>query len=159
MASEIPFSVRAGVEFYTVRMPLSPKLNAGQVRFILTWGAHPADLDSSLVTPSGCTIKYNKKICVKGAAKARLDVDSVNGNGPEVITIDKLEPAGQYEYFVNQFSSDGTLMTSNAKVEVYTSSGLVKTFDAARDGVIQGRKWRVAKINAATGAISEFRAN
>jgi len=129
---------------------MSPRVNDGGVRFVLTWGDKPSDLDSHLDLPNNkCKVIYYKRKCDNWGV-ATLDLDATRGNGPETITISKGKK-GTYKYDVQQYSNDGTLAKSEGKVMVFTGSK-VKVFRAAKaaagkksNGVIQGKLWHVCK--------------
>jgi hypothetical protein len=117
---------------------LSPSATVGALRIVLTWGATPADLDAHItgpVAPSGSFWVYfgNSGSCTSSPFTC-LDVDVVNGNGPETVTIAQ-RVNGRYVFSVHNFSSDGNntqdagLSTSSARVDVYSSVGLVRTFN------------------------------
>ena len=56
---------------------------------MLTWGDDPIDLDLYVLTPYNCRIYYNNHRCEgSGDSQFRgdLDVDDVDGYGPETIT-------------------------------------------------------------------------
>lgn len=53
----------------------------------------------------------------KNTDYASLDVDCMDGNGIETITI--TDTSGDYSYFVNNYSMDGQLSESGATVEVF----------------------------------------
>ena len=71
---------------YAVAPPVGP----GKLRFVLTWGEMPRDLDSHLDTPSGCHLYYGRKQCP--GREATLDTDVQDSFGPETISINSLKP-------------------------------------------------------------------
>ncbi|MDX1436573.1 MAG: hypothetical protein R3335_07180 [Anaerolineales bacterium] len=92
--------------------PLSPDdLSEGQVRIILTWDADPPDLDAHLWTPfdiNGIPHVYqaNPGDCDGiPPTEVCLDIDDVDGWGPETITILEAPPAGTafFQYAVEKF--------------------------------------------------------
>lgn len=130
------FAVRPDME--EVQINASPKLTEGEVRIVLTWGSTPNDLDSHLFTPYdnvfGDTtyhIWYGNR---SDAVGNNLDVDDVNGYGPETVTIPALKN-GLYKYYVADFTNCSgnrtasyDLSHSGARVNVYTSNGLTASF-------------------------------
>jgi uncharacterized protein YfaP (DUF2135 family) len=110
---------------------LSPVMtqNLDGMRIVLNWGATPQDLDSHLVHPS-THVFFSKK---KGD-QVELDVDDVDGYGPETITLQKKKPGVKYLYAVHDYThgdKKGNSALSNnskAKVFVYVGSSLVRTF-------------------------------
>ena len=135
-----------------IYLSASPKLNAGEMRVVLTWGATPYDLDSHLYTPysgdwSERHIWYANK---SNSVGDNLDVDDTNSYGPETITIPAIRE-GQYKYYVVDYtnSSGGhntstQMSNSGATVRVYTENGLVATYHVptAQEGVI----WEVFEV-------------
>lgn len=97
--------------------------HGGQVRFVLTW-QRPADLDIHLQVPSGEEVFFG--LCagsLDAYPYAALDVDHINADGPEAITVANPVP-GQYTVFVHNYSgqNDGateTLGNSGAQVVAY----------------------------------------
>lgn len=120
----------------------SPDLGSGNIRFVLTWGSSPRDLDAHLRTPSGHHVYFGSRNPT--GAGANLDVDDTSGFGPETITITNMQ-SGTYVYYVHQWSSDGSLAGSGAQVRIYDSTGLVQTVTVPSYGT--GRYWRVFTMN------------
>ncbi len=75
----------------TLNISLTTNLAAGQMRFVINWGADPRDLDSHLNTPEieGNThhIYYSNPGSATTAPYAALDHDYTQGYGPETMTI------------------------------------------------------------------------
>lgn len=139
----------------TVNVSLSPQLTGGALRLVLNWGTIPKDLDSYLVTPSIGGSSYRIYFSNQGSSTsppyATLDHDVTEGLGPETITIHQFV-SGSYKYYVNQWSSSGTLATSNASVQVYTAQGLVRTIQVPTTG--SGEYWNVLSIDGATKSLT-----
>jgi hypothetical protein len=123
-----------------MRIPIfmSPNLmgDCGEVRGVLSWGPDPADLDSWLVIDdvdvgiscsSGCQLTsdpcvyYGAKKCEDEETKITLDVDVTTGEGPETITLHKLNP-GRYKYVVHKYSGSKDIATSSAVLRIYMGS-------------------------------------
>lgn len=110
-----------------ITFSISPELSANEIRFVLEWGATPADLDSHLDgecrSGSGSSVSVNflnDTAKANGKTIAGLDVDDTDGFGPETITL--YDTNGTYEYRVHRFSSGGSLALSGATVKIYTSN-------------------------------------
>jgi uncharacterized protein YfaP (DUF2135 family) len=128
---------KAGYSNLVVRCPcnkltyaLSPIIRSlDGMRIVLHWGAKPNDLDSHLVYESQ-HVYFSKR----RGKDANLDVDDIDGFGPETITIERKHPGVRYVYAVHNYSegdSKGSRSLSNtadAKVFVYIGSSLVRTF-------------------------------
>ena len=120
-------------------------------RFVLSWGSTPRDLDSHLTGPvPGSSNRFHVYFSSEGSVTAspfaRLDVDVTSGFGPETITIAQQFP-GVYRYYVYQWSSDGAIPTSNARVDVYQGNTLVRQFFPPQG---TGRYWTVFEIDGTT---------
>lgn len=134
----------------THNISLSPRLTDAKLRFILTWGATPRDLDSHLRTPSGYKVYYSARGSQTSTPFAYLDVDDTDGYGPETVTIFRyLE--GTYHYFIYRYSSDGELTASGAVVNIYGDDGYSRTLEVPTTGT--GRYWYVATVNGSTGHV------
>lgn len=118
------------------------KIDAGQIRIVLTWGDAPSDLDSYLLGPNGSDgvfhVYYGQQEALDGNGDkiAMLNRDDTNSHGEETITIMTVNASvyGTYKYFVNQYSSDGSLMGSGAQVRIY--EGVPGPDDTVEDRLI-----------------------
>lgn len=132
---------------------LSPTMKGlDSMRVVLGWGRSPSDLDSHMVYP-GNHIFFNHKL----GANGNLDVDDIDGYGPETITLTKRENGMSYVYAVHDYSdkhNPGTnnLSGSDAKVFVYVGDSLVRTYYVPKNK--SGNLWTVFKINE-NGAIED----
>lgn len=130
----------------------TPKLKKNELRIVLTWGAVPRDLDSHLFAPASSKddqhICYYKKSDSSGTVA--LDVDDIDGYGPETTSIYDLK-RGQYKFYVADFTNcargnakSREMSNSGATVRVYGKKGLLHTFfvPTGRKGVI----WEVFEI-------------
>ena len=84
------FDSRVTQRTFAVARPLGP----GKLRMVMTWGAAPRDLDSHLITSTGCNVYYGRKRCPDGSAS--LDADVTDGFGPETINVHRLR-SGVYK--------------------------------------------------------------
>jgi hypothetical protein len=131
----------------TLAFALSAAIPEGQLRIILTWGERPRDLDSHLYVPLGnetAELYFGNRGSLTTRPFAALDVDDTNGLGPETITIGQLQ-RGRYTYAVYQFSTDGALAQSGARVQVIRGSSVVQSFTVPAGS---GRWWTVFTIDA-----------
>lgn len=128
-----------------INFMLSPVLREGQLRIVLTWGQSPKDLDAHLWFPPGRENHVYHPSGHRAAldGSARLDTDARTGQGPETITIDRFY-TGPYIYAVEQYSSEGSLARSDARVVVYSASGQLQTFTPPQG---DGRWWLVFTID------------
>ncbi len=139
-----------------VDIVLSPELQTGEWRIVLTWGETPYDLDSHLWLPSETPYhiyyvdKGNQNLAV--FPYAFLDVDDTTSYGPETITIGSLL-TDSYVYAVHNFSESPDLTLSSAVVKVYNESGLVKTYNIPTSGT--GLWWHVFDIDGLTISITD----
>ena len=146
---------------------LSPK-NGGSLdsnnnlRFVLTWGENPSDLDSHLFGPNidgnGIFHTYfSNKDYYNNELIANLDLDDTTGFGPETTTIYKMNSSGKYSFYVHDYSNkeSGTsneLSKSSAKVVIYNGNTRYATFNVPNN--IGGTVWHVFDYDAATGTIT-----
>jgi uncharacterized protein YjdB len=133
-----------------VTFALSPHLSEGQTRIVLTWGASPTDLDSHLIGPNGSGgtfhVFYGSRGSQTSSPFAYLDVDDTSSYGPETTTI-FTQFSGQYCFYVDDYSGNGTFPASGAQVKVYQGDALVATFNAP---TVDGRDWTVFTLNGDT---------
>ena len=162
-----------------VNMALSPTLQEGQTRIVLTWGVNPADLDSHLTGPipnssqrfhiyynadcypsDTCTLDNAGNTIPGPNTDAVLDHDTTE-HGPDVI----LEPetttivqqfSGVYRFSVRDFTNGGegttstALSNSGAQVNVYQGNSLVATFNVNVPPNRAGDLWTVFELNGNT---------
>lgn len=115
---------------------LTPYLNEGEVRIILTWSESPADLDSHLIIdtvdeyeePLRISHIYwdNKSYEKDGVRYCNLDVDDRNSYGPETTSIYLAIDGATYYFFVHDYTNKTStyskgLAMSGAQVKVYVS--------------------------------------
>ncbi|MCB9016582.1 MAG: carboxypeptidase regulatory-like domain-containing protein [Lentimicrobiaceae bacterium] len=139
----------------TLNISLSPILAAGNMRFVLNWGASPSDLDSHLNTPEiegqAHHIFYNNEGNATSAPYALLDYDITTGYGPETMTIYQMFN-GTYQYYIHNYSETPDITTSQAVVQIYNQAGLLHTLQIPTSGT--GLYWYVCDVNGATGQIT-----
>lgn len=127
---------------------LSPTISGDGIRFVLTWGASPSDLDSYLVGTAGDGTSVNvnfTNMSVSNAENtciAELDVDDINSFGPETVTL--YDTTGSYEFYVDDFTDSGSTSTSGATVKIYVGSTLYATVSVP-GGVTD--MWHVCTVN------------
>lgn len=107
---------------------LSPKLDPQSVRFVLSWGDKPKDMDIHLLSED-FHISYRNSKSISGRAK--LDRDARRGFGPETITLKKVDKQSSYSLYVDRFSSRGSI-DSNVEVQVYIDNRLNKVIKLPR---------------------------
>lgn len=138
---------------------LSPTLEAGEIRIVLSWNETPEDLDSHLWLPSSDPyhVCWNDQGSSSSFPFAELDLDDVFSFGPETITIYEPQP-GIYTYAVHNFSDDfggdTPLSQSGGHVDVFDEGGLIRSFDVPTSG--DGVWWEVFTINAETGQVTSI---
>lgn len=133
---------------------LTPILNPGEIRVVLTWGEYPRDLDSHIVGPYPDGYRFHVFYSSKNAfynseRYVNLDVDDTTSYGPETTSVYMGVPGGTYTFYVHDFSnrnltSSNGIATSGAVVTVYVG-GVEEpyVFNApAKDGTL----WEVFTI-------------
>jgi hypothetical protein len=123
--------------------PVMDKLDG--MRIVLNWGAHPDDLDGHLAFPHNHIFFFHK-----AGADAQLDIDHLDGYGPETITILRKHPGERYVYAVHDFwdrakPDTPALSASDAKVFVYVGQTLIRTYYVPKGE--KGNIWTVFAIS------------
>jgi Carboxypeptidase regulatory-like domain len=136
---------------------MSPVLNQGETRIVLTWGENPHDLDSHLTGPLPDGSRFHMYYPLAGAASpwpdtVTLDHDVTTSYGPETTTL-RQQMDGVYRFSVHDYSdrnSENSLALSNsgAEVRVYRNSGLVASFNVPPN--TGGTLWTVFEMNGNT---------
>eukprot|EP00283_Hemiselmis_rufescens_P005456 CAMPEP_0173430836 /NCGR_PEP_ID=MMETSP1357-20121228/9158_1 /TAXON_ID=77926 /ORGANISM="Hemiselmis rufescens, Strain PCC563" /LENGTH=443 /DNA_ID=CAMNT_0014395241 /DNA_START=10 /DNA_END=1341 /DNA_ORIENTATION=- len=152
---------------------LSPFLNPGDARFLLVWGATPPDLELRLDVPlpgyvkhgSMCVVRYTNTHCTAhskhGKGKAKLEHTSLNGFGPETISVRGWVP-GKYVLRVKHHAGaneaggldkktnhDPALLDSGAEVQTYMAEG-ARRYHIGSHGYTSGVDWLVVRIDGTT---------
>ena len=157
MSSYFNVKVFGNMTMKNQNMSISASLKENQMRVVLTWGEMPSDLDShllySLSNGNNGHIYYRKKenilnnVCI-----AKLDVDDVDGYGPETTTIYNDE-TGDYTFYVDNYSRETGMGNGNAMVKVYSGNQSVPSYTfTVPDG--SGKIWTVFKYNSAVGRLT-----
>ena len=129
-----------GGTIYNQNGSITPKMPKDTYRAVLTWGEYPRDLDSHLVQ-KGLHVYFSNKN--QGSSVANLDVDDTTSYGPETTTF-KVKKSRTYIYYVEQYTNDGKLSKSGAKVKLYRGNKLIRSYSVKNKG--NGRSWNVFKI-------------
>jgi len=106
------------VQFLLNRMPYPDAIaGEGALRATLSWGDQP-DVDLHVFEPNGTHVYYSARVGVSG----NLDVDDVNGNGPENyrVACGDIE-LGKYHIGVNYYHG---YAPEDASVTLYLGDGL-----------------------------------
>jgi len=104
------------------RLVLSPVLPPGKTRFVLQWADEPEDLDLHLKGPDFHISYRNMK---NAPNRARLDVDELEGYGPETITLDRIDARQVYDLSVYNYSNEADFKGVEL-IYVYSGDRLVK---------------------------------
>lgn len=118
---------------YAQNATIAEQSQSDTYQIVLTWSADPRDLDSHMTgtLPSGETFHTyfrNKNCYYNNKHVCKLDVDDVNGYGPETITV-QVNNTAPYYYYVYKYSGRGSLSSSGAQVKVYKSGKLLATYN------------------------------
>jgi hypothetical protein len=139
---------------------MSPKLNIGEMRIVLTWGESPSDLDSHLTGPLADGTRFHMFYTYSGIDSSpwpetvTLDLDDVTSYGPETTTLLQ-QISGIYRFSVHDYSDRYStdsyeLSNSGAQVRVYQNTGLVASFNVPPN--TGGTLWTVFEMS--NGVIS-----
>ena len=128
---------------------ISPTGVTGLIRIVLTWRQLPSDLDSYLSGPipnstSRFLVSYSNRSNCSASPFACLDQDVTSGFGPETVTITQIT-SGTYYYSVNNYSGNGPLSQSGARVDVYVNNALAQSFFVPSGS--NGSTWNVFSLN------------
>ena len=138
-----------------LNITLSPVFTGEGLRLVLNWDELPEDMDIHLLTPEIDGKPYEVFYKYKGSQNtppyAVLDIDDTNGIGPETITVYSLVD-GTYRCYVDKYSEDTAITSSNGVVQVYGTSGLMHTINVPTTGT--GEYWYVCDIDGATGDVT-----
>lgn len=138
---------------------------ANKIVAILSWNQTVQDLDSHLYVPVNNTapsthISFENTGSIDNAPFAILDVDDVDGSGPETIAIKwngtALSYPRKHRYFVHNFSQSGLptapkFTQSEAQVRVYKNGTLISEFSVPENCL--ETYWHVFDIES-NGAIT-----
>jgi hypothetical protein len=133
---------------------ISPVLNQEEIRIVLTWGVFPYDLDSHLTGPLSDGERFHMYYPLAGNSSpwpsvVNLDLDDVWSYGPETTTLYE-QISGIYRFSVHDFSNLSStysfeLSNSSAQVRVYSSSGLLASFNIPPNK--EGTLWTVFEMS------------
>jgi hypothetical protein len=133
---------------------LTPARPGGEITIVLTWGAQPDDLDAHLSGPDRgggrFHIYYANRSAPSSSPYASLDVDDTTSFGPETITISRdpttgLFAAGDYHYWVHNFSETPEFDVSDGRVTVNSGGAQLDSF-AVPGGAAGLDIWRVVNL-------------
>ena len=150
-------TVEANVEKGGQGFSMSPVLDDGEYRIVLSWGASPRDLDSHLIAPipGGTYHLYFPHAEANGSHAYTqyftLDLDDTSSYGPETTTI-KQTMDGKYYFYVHNWSGESSITTSGAKVDVYHGNS-VMTFNVPLDQG-NGLYWNVFVLDTRSNTIT-----
>jgi uncharacterized protein YfaP (DUF2135 family) len=142
---------------------LTPSRPGGEITIVLTWGEEPRDLDAHLSGPDRSSgrfhLYYANPQAPSSSPYATLDVDDRLSSGPETITIAR-DPttgefvAGEYRYWVHNFSTTPEFDVSGARVTVNSGGSQLDSFDVP-GGAAGLDIWRVVNLTIdAAGNVS-----
>ena len=130
---------------------ITPELQtADNLRIILTWNDRPRDIDSHVEGRWSQTEYFHVYFANRNAYRgdetvANLDLDDMDGFGPETVTL-TVDPTADYIYYVDNFSGEAPLSTSGAQVRVYQGNSLLEVYNVPVENV-SGGIWRVFNID------------
>ncbi|HET9662259.1 MAG TPA: carboxypeptidase regulatory-like domain-containing protein [Thermomicrobiales bacterium] len=144
----------------TANVVLVPESTTDQITIVLTWNPQPDDLDSHLTGPDGSGgrfhVWYQNQ---QPVPHAKLDVDDVDGNGPETVTVIEALGgafvAGDYHYWVYNYSNGSRGMPpdftdSGATVTIYKDGVQTAQYDvSAASGSQALFNWNVVTLSLA----------
>lgn len=136
-------------------IPMSPLMEAGDFRIVLSWTGEPRDLDSHLVATTVEGNNYHVYYSQKNPSPeyANLDVDDTDYEGPETITITNFDSLRNIRYAVHDYtnrnaSSSTVLANSGVKVEVYRGEEGEPFETFSITAITGGTEWDVFAFDA-----------
>jgi len=138
------------IDVQSANMTVTPclVLSGTNLSIKLSWGALPLDLDShTLGANPDDHVYYIDKGSLSDSPYIALDVDDVNGFGPEVTTFARLARNRRYSFYVHNFSQtfDPGQTASPARVEI-TNGGSQRVFTPPVGETNQTLYWHVFDI-------------
>ena len=128
----VPIAAGATTTFSTTLVPVGP---TGNLTILLNWGAAPADLDSHLTGPTTTGGRFHVFFGAPNPVPyASLDVDDVDGFGPETVTVTPLSGnfvPGTYSFFVVNFSTTPEFDVSAARITVFQGGAQLAQFQVS----------------------------
>lgn len=100
-------------------LTITPSVGENEIVIVLEWEATPEDLDAVLQCDD-FMIDFRNREDSNSSMEAVLDVDEVNGYGPETITVNITGDA-EFTYVVNNYRNDPNFAGCGATVKVYIS--------------------------------------
>ncbi|MDA8793539.1 carboxypeptidase-like regulatory domain-containing protein [Bacteriovoracaceae bacterium] len=152
-------------ELENYNVSLVPDTTWSQDKFVITlsWAETPADLDSYMYVPeTGSTHKIwylnaTTRGDLTGDPYAQLDVDDIDGEGPETIRIryegGSLDYNGVYRYYIHNLTGTPSFTDADAVVRIYRNQVLWKTYTAC-SGDDSLDWWHVFDLTGSTGSIA-----
>lgn len=142
--------VRRDTDTGNQNISLTPGMDAGEYRIVLSWDENPRDLDSHVrgTRSNGSTfhVYYSDMNAYDGEVRVcSLDVDDTTSYGPETITLIPTTTHPYYYYIYHYAGSGSICSTSRANVKLYNGSLLLGSFDAPTT-LGDGRYWNVFAI-------------
>lgn len=144
---------------YYINPENSDIINTGTLQIVLTWGNTPKDLDSHLVSTNGLHTYFDRKqgFNSNGDLEADLDLDDIDGEGPETTVLRQEDTSATYSFYVHDYSnryedSSNKMSYSNAQVKVSSSGQEIATFNIPTNEV--GTLWHVFDYNPVTHLIT-----
>lgn len=138
-----------------VTLPGTPT-TAQSLSVRLSWGTSPLDLDSHTKGPNANNETfYASKGSLTAAPFVSLDVDDINGFGPEFTTFPKLARNRVYSYFVNNYSetySPGQT-TSPAQIQL-TAGGIQRIFTPPTGETSSTPYWHVFNVTTDANCVA-----
>lgn len=132
-------------------------LAPGEFRVVLSWGRHPADLDSHLTGPLAASAsRFHVFYANPDDGTCGLDVDDTSSFGPETVTCPRTGSTGTvvvpgvYRYSVHHYSGSGTIGTSGAIVRLEQGDGSTQYFFPPAAGWTGNILWTPFEITVAT---------
>lgn len=126
-------------------------VGSDRIRFVLSWGAQPRDLDLHMWyrDPDNTShIYFSRRGSEERFPYIQLDVDVTSGFGPETITVHQLIPEGTYTLAVHEYSNSSLLTSSGAVVDIFMDeTGFAERVEVPTGSVGNRWYWEVLRMD------------
>lgn len=143
--------VLGNLEITDQNTTVTDQLGQNSIRIVLEWDKTIRDLDLHLVYEDNADSNknyhvafYNKNVYMEDEIVANLDVDDTNCDGPETITVNRVQE-GKYTCYVHAYSSQPEMITSDVVIYLYFGD---QYYEYRIPKSKNGRIWTVFSIDA-----------
>ncbi len=143
-------TVKQTEDITSVDFFLNKAYSSNVIRIVLTWNESPRDIDSYLLgtasTGEKIRLWFGGKMVKSrdGNTVCTLDIDQTRGNGKETTVL--YDTAGNYKFYVNNYSGEAPLSASGATVKIYEGDSTSPIYTVTLSDDFSGCIWEVCTI-------------